>query len=76
MTFNTRYIAYAKEQGLPVEEQFALDKENSMVDFILWLQKKKDEFANLYPEEFIDRWTIADTSQDSKWEKFLSGELR
>lgn len=76
MAFNSRYIAYAKEQGLSVEDQYSLDKEDSMVNFILWLSEKKAEFANLYPEEFLDRWTIVDTSKDSKWEKFLSGELK
>lgn len=76
MAFNTRYIAFAKEQGRPVEEQFAIDKENSMLDFILWIREKKVEFANLFPEEFIDQWTISDMGKDSKWEKFLAGELK
>lgn len=52
MAFNSRYIAYAKTQGRSVEEQFAIDKENSMVDFISWIYEKKVEFANLFPEEF------------------------
>ncbi len=75
MAFNSRYIAYAKTQGRSVEEQFAIDKENSMVDFISWMYEKKVEFANLFPDEFLDRYTIRDMGKDSKWEKFLSGEL-
>lgn len=55
MTYQPRYVAFARANGRTPEEQHAIDAEKPigrMLEFMLWIGTKRREWKKCGPEDF------------------------
>lgn len=74
MSWNPRYVAFARSNGRTVEEQIAIDRarpSGRMMPFILWNSGKVEEFRKLFPDAFSGGF-IHDHAAYDRW---LAGAL-
>ena len=65
---NSRYAAYASEQGRTADEQMKHDR--NMAGYMAWVSHKKRAFCKAHPEHFTQGGSI--TNHDA-FDAFLGG---